>query len=695
MVLLRELDGAKDYPLVIHPVGSDWERQVRSHYTRADGSLNINGYYSEMFGFTVKSSDFESGSSDSDSDSSGNDSDCVIISSSEFSSTNPNNRSLIVVDFVATISTSMEISSRFTTDKFVSTFRQAVQVSGEGGENRVVIDPVALVEFVTTVNEQEPHYFYMYTHVLQTLHLWLPFNSFECQILRNVSPHSLISISSQPNKGRFSLYASNFKNYRDTFVRFRCGEGFPELMFDVSGNRLFPFYLYSSPRLIKGTRTSTFNEYDRLAVSALSRFQVLSSVELISREDKPQSLGEYMASMSTLSAQQRAALVLKARAQRAEAERAAASADAMFQLLVEESGVKNTKRKNPEESGKIPVEIPKKRKNTVVDEEEAEIEDEPLKFRRMSKSRGLTSLDSGEGGSNAVNKGKGASSQCCPSNPEARKGKKRQPLRQRPWIIIFRAPCLPTTSLTARSLSPLTSETRWNQLTTSLSALEKEFTAAKSKFEEDLAAMKAEQEEKVKAAVKAKEDEVVALKEKVKTLEGELTEEKAKAKTQKQEASLNMVALTARIEKLEIEGANQFDEGFRFALDQVKVAFPDVDAVKLGKLDSVNQIVEGKIVPYVPPPSEYVCKRVGLNSPEMKNKGKAAARKVKLSPQTEGHTFYDDKKGRRKNRRMFNSSKKKPFDDSENNEFSGFNDGTTLNKGLACSAKFKMGEFKG
>ncbi|GAU50491.1 hypothetical protein TSUD_26830 [Trifolium subterraneum] len=313
MVLLRELDGAKDYPLVIHPVGSDWERQVRAYYTRADGTLNIDGYYSEMFGFTIKSSDFESGTSDSDSDSSGNDSDCVIISSSEFSSINPNNRSLIVADSVATISTSIKISSRFTTYEFVSTFRQAVRVSGEGGENRVVIDTVAVGEFVTTVNEQEPHYFYMYTHVLQTLHLWLPFNSFECQLLRvmnvapcqlhpnswaffkafqvacegldlvptagvffcffhvkNVSPHSLISISSQPNKGRFSLYASNFKIYRDTFVRFRCGEGFSEPMFDVSGNRLFPFYWSSSPRLIKGTRTSTLNEYERLAVSALS-----------------------------------------------------------------------------------------------------------------------------------------------------------------------------------------------------------------------------------------------------------------------------------------------------------------------------------------------------------------------------------------------------------------------------------------
>ncbi|GAU48839.1 hypothetical protein TSUD_406560 [Trifolium subterraneum] len=485
MVLLRELDDAKDYPAVIYPVGSDWERQ---------------------------SSDFESGSSDN----SGNDSDCVIISPSEFSSKNPNNRSLIVADSVATISTSMEISSRFTTDEFVSTFRQAVQVSGEGGENKVVIDPVAVV-------------------------------------------------------------------------------------------------------------------------SGLSKFQVLSSVELISREDKPQSLGEYMDSMSTISAQQRAALVRKVRGQKAEAERAAASADAMSQLVVEESGVKSTKRKNSEGSGRIPVEI-KKVKVTVVGEEEDEGDDEPLKPWR-SKGRGMSSLGSGEGGSSAATKGKRASIPCCPLNPEVKKGRKSnlspslftkdldsldvinydfqkyartssladlpfEDLRQATLDHHIQGVLLTYYLSNRQEHESIDFRNKMESSDTSLSALEKEFAAAKSKFEEDLTAVKAEQEEKVKAAMKAKEDEVVALKGKLVTVEGELAEEKAKAKTQQEEAALNAEALTGRIETLEVEGASQFDEGFKFALEQVKVAFPDVDAVKLGELNSVNQIVEGKIVPYVAPPSE-------------------------------------------------------------------------------------------
>ncbi|GAU27966.1 hypothetical protein TSUD_146840 [Trifolium subterraneum] len=570
----------------------------------------------------------------------------------------------------------METSSRFTSAEFVSTFRKAIKVSCEGDKDHIILDPVAEGEFVTTVNEREPHYFYMYTHVLQTLNFWLPFSNFECQMLRvmnvapcqlhpnswaflkafqvvcdyleivptagvffsffqvrNVSPHSLVSISSQPNKGRFSLYASNFKNYRDTFVRFHCGNGFPALMFDASGNHLFPFYWSSAPRLIKGTQAKTLNEYERDVVGFLSSFNVMGSGEIIVRENKPQSLGDYMSSMSTFLAQQRAAFVLKARAQKAEAAIVAASADAMAQLVVEEGGVKGTKRKNQEESSQISLEIPKK-KFITIEQEEEDADEQPLKFKRVPRGKGSVPPNSGEGGSSTMVKEKLLFITCCPSNPELKKGKKsnlsvilwtkdfdsffvvnesfqkyaRTPslsnldfkdLRQAAMDHHIQGAMLSYYLSTRQELDTIEARNKMESANNGLSALEKEFAAAKSKFEEDLAT--------VNVVVKAKDDEVIALKGRVKTLEGELdvaTKEKDKATTQRDEESLNVEALTARIESLELEGASQFDDGFRFALDQVKVAFPDVDVVKLGELDSVNEIVDGKIVAYVPPAFE-------------------------------------------------------------------------------------------
>ncbi|GAU32583.1 hypothetical protein TSUD_146970 [Trifolium subterraneum] len=278
-------------------------------------------------------------------------------------------------------------------------------------------------------------------------------------------------------------------------------------MFDASGNHMFPFYWSSSPRLIKGTRHGTLNEYERLAVSALSKFQVLSSAELISREDKPQALGEYMGQRSIIPC---------------------------CSL-------------NPE--------VKKGRKSNLL----------PSLF-----TKDLDSLD-------VIIYGfqKYARTSSLADLPF-------EDLRQVALDHHIQGVLLTYYLSNRQEHESIDFINKMESADTSLSALEKEFAAAKSKFEEDLAAVKAEQEDKVKAAVKAKDDEVVALKGKLVIVEGELTEEKVKAKTQQEEASLNAEALTGWIEQLEVEGASQFDEGFKFALEQVKVVFPDVDAVKLG-----------------------------------------------------------------------------------------------------------------
>jgi hypothetical protein len=84
MVIWRDLSEANEgdqNPLV----GTPFQRQVRDHFTRADGSLNYSGYFAELLGVYVSSSELDSDSDDDDSDnSSGHSSDCVIISPSPF-----------------------------------------------------------------------------------------------------------------------------------------------------------------------------------------------------------------------------------------------------------------------------------------------------------------------------------------------------------------------------------------------------------------------------------------------------------------------------------------------------------------------------------------------------------------------------------------------------------------------------------
>jgi hypothetical protein len=42
----------------------------------------------------------------------------------------------------------------------------------------------------------------------------------------------------------------------------------------------------------------------------------------------------------------------------------------------------------------------------------------------------------------------------------------------------------------------------------------------------------------------------------------------------------------------------RYDDGFSYALDQVKVLFPDIDQTLLGKVDAMLRIDGDKLVPY-------------------------------------------------------------------------------------------------
>jgi hypothetical protein len=44
----------------------------------------------------------------------------------------------------------------------------------------------------------------------------------------------------------------------------------------------------------------------------------------------------------------------------------------------------------------------------------------------------------------------------------------------------------------------------------------------------------------------------------------------------------------------------QYDVGYSYALDQVKVLFPDIDQARLGEADALMKIVDGKLVAYAP-----------------------------------------------------------------------------------------------
>jgi hypothetical protein len=231
----------------------------------------------------------------------------------------------------------MFTKSKFHSADSIQTLRGAIKFSGSGEENDVIVEPVDDHELVTVVNQDPPHYFLMYGVVVQTFNLWFPFTQFEVSLLRvlNVAPIQLhpnswgfskayeivclalgitpsigvffsfyhlknfttgrlVSLCALPNKSLFSLYASNFKNYQDSFYRIRGGPDCSDVMYDGDGTPLFPFYWSTSPRLIKGANTAHLSQFELETVAFLNSFGVLNTKELISLETRPQGVVDYL-----------------------------------------------------------------------------------------------------------------------------------------------------------------------------------------------------------------------------------------------------------------------------------------------------------------------------------------------------------------------------------------------------------------
>jgi hypothetical protein len=235
----------------------------------------------------------------------------------------------------------MEVSSIYQSAESVVKFRERHDVSGNFDEEHIILEPVDAGEYVTSVHTTDPAFFYMYTHFIKDFHLYFPFSEFQMSMLRvlNVAPtqlspnswsfikafelvcfgldisepsvavffsfyhikklfpNSIVSLSAQPHRGLFGLYSSNYKNYKDTFVRVRCGEGGRDAMYSSDDTPLFPFYWTTNPRLIKGVVYETLSEFERDTVAYLESLNQMSLRDLLDADGAPAVLERYLSKL--------------------------------------------------------------------------------------------------------------------------------------------------------------------------------------------------------------------------------------------------------------------------------------------------------------------------------------------------------------------------------------------------------------
>jgi hypothetical protein len=150
-----------------------------------------------------------------------------------------------------------------------------------------------------------------------------------------------------------------------------------------------------------------------------------------------------------------------------------------------------------------------------------------------------------------------------------------------------------------------------------LACIEQDLLATKEKLKGEVAALKTGYEEKVSKLVKIHKETLAKAREDhagvVRTMQIiqeslSVRDERIATLSKENKAALTELA-TLRQEKekwaSEKEGLEdtigaQYDDGFNYALYQVKVLFPDIDQARLGVADAMLKIDGDKLVPYAP-----------------------------------------------------------------------------------------------
>ena len=97
--------------------------------------------------------------------------------------------------------------------------------------------------------------------------------------VKNVESKSWVAISGVPRNSFLQTYTTNYKGFKDRFLRVRCGPRCPQVIYATDGHMKFPLYWTTNPLPI-----SRFN-HDKLSDTETQSLQVLDSFLLFKVKD--------------------------------------------------------------------------------------------------------------------------------------------------------------------------------------------------------------------------------------------------------------------------------------------------------------------------------------------------------------------------------------------------------------------------
>jgi hypothetical protein len=436
-------------------------------------------------------------------------------------------------------------------------------------------------------------------------------------------------------------------------------------MFDENQEPLFPFYWTQNPRVIKGTRYESLDEFEKECVAYIETLCIMNVGDLLKAEDYIEQLVEYMGEflyyflvsplfilpwrltfsfifterMRYVSQERRMEFLLRSRAKKEKDAALAASGevvavvDPLSQLIVADNDAAKGRNKRKNE-GQISVAIPGKSLE-VGGSSKGEL---PISKKLRSSSSGAASnvevvpLQE-EDPENTPSPRPAAAIDIIPPPPPVPANN----VVPSPWdpllnpeVFIEKAMdmsgggarfdststeelarlsmgyelkgILLNHALASRQkLAVSAAEENMKVIRRELDIMEEKVKATQEKFVADMEVAKAESKKALDdLEEKLKDDHAAEVKALKKASAGkdahikELSEDRDVLQKEKARWAEEKMSLEESI------GAH-FDEGFNFAVEQVKVLFPDIDAKRLGEASALMVIKDGQLVPYVPP----------------------------------------------------------------------------------------------
>ena len=225
-------------------------------------------------------------------------------------------------------------------DVEIATLRSLWNVSSTGNEDDVILESCESGESVCMIRPKgvDSEWFYFYSGVIEEFSIQFPFSDFETDILRtiNVAPSQLrpnswgfikafevicralsisptvglffsffeiksaetgswVAISGIPKRSFLQAYTSNFKGYKERFVRVRCGSRCPQVIYGADGHHRFPLYWTCDPLPISGFDYDSLSASETLSLEVLDSFRPIRVKELLalSPEEVSDFLGKF------------------------------------------------------------------------------------------------------------------------------------------------------------------------------------------------------------------------------------------------------------------------------------------------------------------------------------------------------------------------------------------------------------------